>query len=256
MARGIKGIPWGSGLKTIFFSDAHLGRKDDENKKALARFIRDTCMDADNVFILGDLFEFYHGYKDYIYPWYIEIIELFKELTLSGKKVYFIEGNHEFDMGEYISQYSGIECCKEITIDIDGRKTYIGHGYEVSGGWLVRLLKSGPAIGMMDLLGPSITWKVASIASLFLSDKRKVFNEKVKMRFRSYAKRKLTEGYDVVILAHSHMPDMVTYDLPGGKIKYYLNTGDIIKGPTYIEYVTGSGFMLKQYLHPMKERPL
>ena len=55
------------------------------------------CIDADMVFVL-EIFEFYHGYEGYIYPWYRPIVDAFKTITEQGKSVYFLEGNHEFDM--------------------------------------------------------------------------------------------------------------------------------------------------------------
>ncbi len=64
-------------------------------------FLKDILDKVDKVFILGDLFEFYHGYDGYIYPWYKGVADVLKKLTESGKSVVFLEGNHEFGMGSF-----------------------------------------------------------------------------------------------------------------------------------------------------------
>ena len=72
-------------MKAIFFSDAHIDKNDTQKISFVEKFIDDVCSDADIVFILGDLFEFYHGYEGYIFPWYRSITESFKTLVEKGK---------------------------------------------------------------------------------------------------------------------------------------------------------------------------
>ena len=233
-------------MKIIFFSDTHLNKKDDGKINVVENFIHNACEDADMVVILGDLFEFYHGYDGYIYPWYKNLADALKTITNKDKPVYLIEGNHEFDMGSYFESYTGIKCSKHLTIDIEGKKTFISHGDEISPFCLGKVLKSRFIYSVMDIFGPYITWKTAMGVSIFLSKKKKPYNDKAMLAFRKYAQRKFDEGYDVVILAHSHISDKIEYDA-GGKNKVYLNTGDFIRHSTYIEYNSESGFKIKKY---------
>jgi UDP-2,3-diacylglucosamine hydrolase len=233
-------------MKMIFFADAHLARKNKKKIKFVETFVRDACSDADMVFILGDLFEFYHGYPDYIYPWYRNIVDAFKAITGKGKSVYFLEGNHEFDMGPFFETYTGIKCVKNLTIDVEGKRTFISHGDEFLSNPIVKALKTPFILGAMDLLGPQLSWKIAMGLSIFMSKKKKGQNPKVKDRFREYAKAKLDEGYDAVIFAHSHISDYVEYGSGKAK-KVYLNSGDFMKNFTYIEYTSESGFAVRKY---------
>lgn len=234
-------------MKSIFFSDIHLERSDKNKKDVLKSFVRDVCHDVDNIFILGDLFEFFYGYKDYIYPWYVDIINSFKELTEKGKKVFFLEGNHEFKAGNSLEAYGGIKCYRELTIDMDGKKVFLTHGNEFMRNNPLSFLKSQFIYSIMEAIGPILTWKVAMMSSSILSDKKKPYREHVKQRFRGYAEKKLKEGFDVVIFAHTHMPDMVEFDIEGTK-KLYLNTGDLYKYHSYISYETSKGFCLRDYV--------
>jgi UDP-2,3-diacylglucosamine hydrolase len=235
-------------MKIIFFSDAHLDKKDDGRTDFLLRFINDVCQDADMLVIVGDLFEFYHGYDGHIYPWYKEVIDSLKNIASKGKRVYLIEGNHEFHMGSFFEKYTGIKCMDDLTIDIDSKKFLITHGYQIRKNYLVKILKTPFIYGIMDMFGPGLTWKIAAISGTFLSNKTKHFNKRdgVTDLFRRFARGKLDDGYDAVILAHSHMPDKMEYN-SGNTIKHYLNTGDIIKSSTYVEYNTETGFEIKKY---------
>lgn len=230
----------------IFFADTHLTKKNKKKLRMVEIFIRNVCIDADMVFVLGDLFEFYHGYEGYIYPWYRPIIDAFKTITEQGKSVYFLEGNHEFDMGPFFESYTGIQCVKNLTIDIEGKRTFISHGDEFYLNLVTRALKAPLTIGAMNLFGPRLSWKIAMAVSRIMSKKKKGQNPKVKNVFREYAREKLKEGYDAVILAHTHIADYMEFGAGMAK-KVYLNTGDFIRKSTYIEYTSEEGFQLKEY---------
>jgi UDP-2,3-diacylglucosamine hydrolase len=238
-------------MRIVFFSDVHLDKKDDGKTVFLIRFINDVCKDADMVIILGDLFEFYHGYDGYIYPWYKEVIDSLKNITNKNKRVYLIEGNHEFRMWSFFESYTGVKCMDYLTIDVDNKKIFAAHGHQVKDNYLVKFLKTSFIYSIMDQFGPRLTWKIAAISGIFLSRKKKPYNNNNNNNividiFRRFARRKLDEGCDAVVLAHSHIPDKMEYT-SGDTIKYYLNTGDIIKSLTYVEYNTGTGFELKRY---------
>lgn len=233
-------------MKMIFFADAHLTRKNKKKIKFVETFVHNVCSDADVVFILGDLFEFYHGYEGYIYPWYRSIIDTFKAITGKGKSVYFLEGNHEFDMGPFFETYTGIKCVRNLTMDVEGKRTFISHGDEFFMNPVTRALRTPFIFGAMNLFGPQLSWKMAMGLSLLMSKKKKGHNPKARDRFRDYARQKLDEGYDAIILAHSHIPDYVEHGKGEAK-KVYLNSGDFIRHSTYIEYTSESGFQIKKY---------
>jgi UDP-2,3-diacylglucosamine hydrolase len=235
-------------VKVIFFSDAHLDKNNDHKKKIVLSFLNDVCADADTVFILGDLFEFYHGYNGYIFPWYKDIADSLKNLTGKGTSVYFIEGNHEFNMGGYFESYTGTRCANSLNMRIDGKSMFFTHGHEIRRNYLVKALKTSFMSAVMDMFKPGIAWKVAAVAGIFLSKRKKPYDSKIVNVFRQYARSKFEEGYEAVVLAHSHISDSMECAFADGK-KYYLNTGDIIQESTYIEYNTGTGFEIKKLSH-------
>lgn len=235
-------------MKAVFFSDAHLTKEDEERIGLIARFITEITQDADIVVVAGDLFEFYHGYDDFIYPWFKSIADVLKRAA-SRKTVYFLEGNHEFRPGGYFERYTGAQCKDTLVLDLDGKKVFVSHGDDIGPGSLKPLLKSPFIYMLMKLFGPRLTWSIAMGCKYFLSRKRKIYDQRVLDRFRSYGYDRLHNGYDAVVLAHSHMPDIVFFE-EGGREKTYLNTGDLIANFTYGEYTSDGGFKLKKWQEP------
>jgi UDP-2,3-diacylglucosamine hydrolase len=233
-------------MKAIFFSDAHLVDKEPEKSGIITEALREISKDADMVFILGDLFEFYHGHGRHVYPFYAEIVDLLREIAAKSS-VYYIEGNHEFGMGDFFESYTGVRCLESLTVRIDGKKVFLSHGDEIGAPLLRRVLKSRFVYRLMDLLGPGPTWKIAMLCRPLLSKSHKPYNEKILDRFRRYGKKKLREGYDAVITAHSHMADLEEHDLNGLR-KTYMNTGDLIESLTYGVYDTDKGFSISTYV--------
>ena len=239
-------------MKIVFFSDVHITRSSIDRTALGLRFLTDCCEDADMIVVLGDLFDFYHGYDGYIYPWYRSMVESLKKLVQRGKQVYFLEGNHEFLMGRYFEEYTGIVCKQEMTIEIDGKNVFVAHGDGFAGMSLARVLKHSFFYGIMDLFGPSLTWAIASLFRPLLSKSRKEYSEKVRNIFRDHARQKFAEGYDVVVLAHSHIPDVLEVKDNHGPVKKYLNTGDLARYGSFVTYETSLGFSLKKWGSPEK----
>ncbi|MBP1730556.1 MAG: lpxH [Deltaproteobacteria bacterium] len=233
-------------MRSIFFSDAHLARGDEARHALVRDFIRDVCKGADRVFVLGDLFEFYHGYDEYIYPWYKGVIDEFRALSARGTSLYYLEGNHDFDMGAFFSSYTGMTCASELSIDIDGKRWFVAHGDMVASARLGNILKSRPVYGLMNFFGPALSFRIAMVCRLFLSRRWARHSEKTRKVFREYAGRRLQEGYDAVILAHTHIPDIVEFS-DGPARKTYLNTGDLIEYLSYGEYTSEDGFAIRTY---------
>jgi UDP-2,3-diacylglucosamine hydrolase len=232
-------------MKVVFFSDAHLSNEQPDRTRTIVSAVRDISADADMVVILGDLFEFYHGFGTYVYPFYAEVVDLLRNMA-SKRPVYFIEGNHEFGMGVFFESHTGVKCVDSLSINIDGKKVFVSHGDEIGSPVLRTILKSRFTYFAMNLLGPERTWKIAMACRPLLSKSHKSFNEKTFNRFRQYGKKKLGEGYDAVIMAHSHMAD-IREQRQNGKIRIYMNTGDLIESSSYGVYVSETGFSVERF---------
>ncbi len=90
--------------------------------------MRTEAINADALYVLGDLFEFWVGDDDKT-PFANQIRSEFKALTVHGVPVYFVQGNRDFLLGERFCKQTGITLLEDVsTIDLYGTTALILHG--------------------------------------------------------------------------------------------------------------------------------
>ena len=118
--------------KTYFISDLHLDPSRPNLFKLFHEFIEKIRSDAEALYILGDLFEFWIGDDIIDLPIgkpYLPVIEQLKSLSDAGTKIFFIQGNRDFLIGEHFMQRIGGKLLPdEQVIDLYGTPTLIMHG--------------------------------------------------------------------------------------------------------------------------------
>jgi len=118
--------------KTYFISDLHLDPSRPHLFKLFYEFTEKIRSDAEALYILGDLFEFWIGDDIIDLPIgkpYFPVIEQLKSLSDAGTKIYFIQGNRDFLIGEHFMQRIGGKLLPDETvIDLYGTPTLIMHG--------------------------------------------------------------------------------------------------------------------------------
>ncbi|MBE0493785.1 MAG: UDP-2,3-diacylglucosamine diphosphatase [Thiomicrospira sp.] len=96
--------------------------------QAFISFISQQALQADSVYILGDLFETWVG-DDLSIPLYHTEINALKKLTDSGTKLYIGYGNRDFLMRQAFWQASGAEFIEDETLaQIQGVDCLLLHG--------------------------------------------------------------------------------------------------------------------------------
>ncbi|WP_416308203.1 UDP-2,3-diacylglucosamine diphosphatase [Neptunicella sp. SCSIO 80796] len=115
-------------MKTLFIADLHLSESRPDITAAFIEFIRDQAVNADALYVLGDLFEVWIG-DDEITSLNQQVISAFKQLTDHAVPVYFIHGNRDFLIGQRFAKATGITILPEHHIvDLYGEKVLIMHG--------------------------------------------------------------------------------------------------------------------------------
>ncbi len=125
--------PIPNGIKgTYFIADLHLDESHPHLYKLFYAFIDSIKEKAEALYILGDLFEVWIGDDIIDHPLgkqYQPAINKLKELSDSGTKIYFIQGNRDFLIGKTFMQRIGGELLPDQKIiDLYGTKTLILHG--------------------------------------------------------------------------------------------------------------------------------
>ena len=94
--------------KIYFLSDFHLGAPDYESslvrEKRIVKFLDEIKNDASQVFILGDIFDFWYEYKKVVPKGFVRILGKLAELTDSGIEIHFFVGNHDMWMKGYFEK--------------------------------------------------------------------------------------------------------------------------------------------------------
>jgi UDP-2,3-diacylglucosamine hydrolase len=236
--------------KIYFFSDAHLGlgstEEERQKEKRIIRFLEFIKRDASQLFIVGDLFDYWFEYKTVIPKRYFHLLSKLAELSEHGICISFIVGNHDFWIKNYFKDELGIKIYYEpIEQEIQGKRFLINHGdglWENDIGYriLKRILRNRINIFVFSLIHPDITGFIARWSS---RTSRKYTNNR---RYEgdgmvAYATQKLYDGFDFVIMGHSHIPSY--REINQG---VYVNLGDWIIENTYAVF-DGKKLKLKKW---------
>ena len=119
--------------KIYFDSDMNLGfPKPEESihrERKVVQWLDNIIDDADELYLLGDVFDFWFEYKRVVPRGFTRFLGKLAEFTDRGKKVHFFTGNHDVWVFDYLPSEIGVEVYrKPITREIDGKKFFIGHG--------------------------------------------------------------------------------------------------------------------------------
>ncbi len=183
-----------------------------------------------DLYILGDLFEFWFEYNIVFPKDYFKTLATLYNLIQEGKTVHYIMGNHEVMIGRFLKNFGFVVHPEQTTVEIDGKTVYLAHGNKIdrrlwTNLW-EKLLTSKINHALYRLIHPDIgVFLAQGIAYLSRKQRR---NPNLSKMFEYHARAILKE-VDIAILAHSHIPDFKEY--PGNK--YYLNIGDWVSNFSY-----------------------
>lgn len=120
--------------KRYFISDAHLGSRafantDIEREKRLVRFLDSIKEDASDIYLVGDIFDFWYEYNHYAPKGFTRFLGKLSELSDSGVKLHFFKGNHDLWTFGYLEKEMGMKVYDDYDIqEFDGKKFFISHG--------------------------------------------------------------------------------------------------------------------------------
>ncbi len=239
-------------MKTIFVSDLHIQGLEDPTLKAFLAFLDEREGTISRLVIVGDLFDFWVGFRSVVYVHYVPVLERLWRLRQKGVVIDYVEGNHDFDLGPFFRDILKVNVIpKEASLQLDHWNIYLTHGDGINpkdrGYHILRWFLRTPFTRfLIKILPASWLWAIGKKSSHVSRHYRNVHPQTAEL-YRSFAQKKLEEGSsDVVILGHSHTPEEKEWEIAGKK-KYYFNLGDWITHFTYLEY-EGGIFRLKKFV--------
>jgi UDP-2,3-diacylglucosamine hydrolase len=94
-------------LRSLFISDLHLSDDRPEANERFFSFMEREAAAADELVVLGDLFEYWVGDDDLQDPFNAIVAGFFRRFTAAGGRLYFLHGNRDFLVGERFSRATG-----------------------------------------------------------------------------------------------------------------------------------------------------
>lgn len=243
--------------KIYFASDFHLGvPSHDESlvrEKLAVKWLDEIKYDAAEIYLMGDLFDFWFEYKHAIPKGFTRILGKIAELSDAGIPIHLFTGNHDMWMYDYLPKELGVTIHqKPIIKTYNGKKFYLGHGDGLGPGdhgykfikkvfanplcqWLFARLHPNVGIGMAKF------WSKKSRASTGTSDEKFLGEENEWLAI--YAKEILKkEHVDYFIFGHRHLPINIKLN----DNSQYVNLGDWIHYFTYAVF-DGNELVLKEF---------
>ena len=119
--------------KIYFVSDFHLGIPDHagslEREKRLVKWLETVHSDAEEIFLMGDIFDFWFEYKTVVPKGFVRLMGKLAEITDAGIPVHLFRGNHDLWAFDYLEKEIGIRLYRKPLIrDLLGKTFYLAHG--------------------------------------------------------------------------------------------------------------------------------
>ncbi len=236
--------------KIYFASDFHLGAPNYEEslkrEKRIVTWLTEIESSASEIFLVGDIFDFWFEYKRAIPRGFARIQGKIAEITDKGIPVHVFTGNHDMWIFDYLPKELGISLHREpIEREFFGKKYLIGHGDGLGPGdkgykflkkvfankfcqWSFARLHPNFGIWLADRSSKSSRAKTGSSDETFLGEENEWLVH--------YSKEQLTKKhYDYFIFGHRHLP----MEIKIGENSTYFNLGEWINYNTYLEVSNG-----------------
>ena len=225
--------------KIYFASDQHFGApnaiKSFDREQLFVRWLDTIKQDAEELFLLGDLFDFWFEYKKVIPKGFIRVLGKLAELSDSGIQIHFFVGNHDLWIRDYFQKELNFKVYYKPTEFTFNNKVFlIGHGDGLGPGdkgykRMKKVFENTFSKWLYRWLHPDIGVRFAQ----YLSLKNRLISGDEDVNFLGeenewlvqYCRRKLTQKhYDYFLFGHRHLP----MEIAISENSKYINTGDWI----------------------------
>jgi len=221
----------------IFFaSDFHLGAPNHatslEREKKIVRWLDSIKHEAKAIYLMGDLFDFWHEFDTVVPKGFVRFLGKLAELSDAGIAINIFIGNHDIWMKNYFpKELNATVHKKELRIELFGNKVFLHHGDGLGPGDPVyKVLKKMFHNGLFKFIfkwaHPDIGMRIAhfwSSKSRSTSQEEEFLGEENEWLV-TYSKEILeNEDVDFFIFGHRHLPLDIRLNEKGSR---YINLGE------------------------------
>jgi len=245
------------GKKVYFASDFHLGVPDYASslarEKKIVRWLDSIRNDCEELYLLGDVFDFWFEYKTVVPRGFVRLLGKLAEFTDAGIPVHYFTGNHDMWTFDYLTKELNVKLYRApIEATYNGKQFYIGHGDGLGPGdrgykFIKRIFASPVCQWLFARLHPNLG---VGIANYFSGKSRiatgttdETYHGEEKEWLVIHAKEILRKKhFDYFVFGHRHLP----LDIAVSNNTRYINLGDWVQYNTYAVF-DGQKLELKKY---------
>jgi UDP-2,3-diacylglucosamine hydrolase len=199
--------------------------------------------DATEIFLVGDIFDFWFEYKHAIPKGFVRLQGKIAEITDAGIPVHVFTGNHDMWIFDYLPKELGFHLHRApIVRQVNGKKLYIGHGDGLGPGdrgykFIKKVFDSRLSQWMFARLHPNFGIWLASYFSkssraASIAEDKTFLGKENEWLFQYCQEIHQKEHFDHYIFGHRHLP----LRLRVAENSTYLNLGDWINYRTFARF--------------------
>lgn len=251
-----------TGKRLYFSSDFHLGAPDPKTSRAreatIVRWLESIRADAQVIFLVGDIFDFWFEYKHAVPKGFIRLLGKLAELADAGIELVFFTGNHDMWMSNYFTHELGATIhrapVRYVVTGAEGaeRRVLVGHGDGLGPGdhiykGLKKVFENPLARWSFRQLHPDVglriaqTWSKQSRISNTKKGEEVFKGETQEWLFLYCQEVENISPHDYYIFGHRHLP----LDLKVSETSRYINLGEWVNQQTYAVFGGGGVALLE-----------
>lgn len=234
------------GKATYFVADVHLGLKvldPADRERRFVAFLREAAKDAEAIYLLGDIWDFWYEYKYVVPKGYARVFAALQDMMDAGVKVYFLTGNHDIWTYHYF-QDMGMTVLDDqpVFVEIDGKKFCLAHGDGL--GPVSRSYKTMRKVfrcrflqAMFSTVHPRIAFAIGNAwsANHRLDRGRYIFKGESEPLYKFALDTLSSREVDYFVFGHYHAA--ADCELPGGSRLLLLDSW--LEASPYLKYSSG-----------------
>jgi len=207
----------------IFVADSHFHLyPDSAEKQRIRRFgeLMTLSHEADHLFLLGDIFDFWFDYPHFRLRGYDEILNALDQVKAAGTTIHFVGGNHDIWAAQFLHQrYGSAADGAPFVINLGQRRIKVTHGDGLLGfDWAYNtfrtIVRTRTGIVLAKSLHPEILYAFSEWLSGQSRGATRDEASRIEDKARIWIEKQRETDWELMIMGHVHHRFEVT---AGGK---------------------------------------
>tara|TARA_B100001093_G_scaffold519089_1_gene606410 strand:+ start:213 stop:1010 length:798 start_codon:yes stop_codon:yes gene_type:complete len=222
---------------SYFLSDLHISSGDEPRTRRLLALLDEMAADAESIYLVGDVFDFWLGYKSVIFSEYYPLLRTLETLVQRGVNVVIFSGNHDPDPGPFFRKINVVVKEQATGLKLDKHNIWLDHGdlIDPRSAWsrlICRAARQPFLRRYARMVHPDLAWRLARL----YGKKREGYTDPLPTELLTrYLPGKIKGGYDTVIIGHYHRAVAYQTTVKGVTGRLFA-LGDWVEQRTYLKY--------------------